>query len=337
MKKLRRRLFILAIIFALLASTGVYMYLRSLDTTVDQVEEETFIVLIATQDIPARIKIDENMIREIEVTYNPETESFYNKREDIIGKYVLTKIYAESRFHKDSIDETLDSDLSLKISGNMRAVSLGINGNSGIANLVKPGDFVDVVVYLPELKENQIVVRPDIVKIILQNLEVLAVDQDLTQEEEKVLDDVNAETASDKYYIATLAVPIFEVEKLIFAKDIGMIDLVLRPLEGDFAYVTEGVIWQELLIDDFDRLKDMFPNYEVNSVGEVIVDPNEVKYDKYIYYTVEYGDTLREISMLFYGTEENYILLQQVNNIDDENIISAGMGIRVPVLENRGE
>jgi len=59
MKKLRRRLFILAIIFALLASTGVYMYLRSLDTTVDQVEEETFIVLIATQDIPARIKIDE--------------------------------------------------------------------------------------------------------------------------------------------------------------------------------------------------------------------------------------------------------------------------------------
>jgi len=277
------------------------------------------------------------MIREIEVTYNPETESFYNKREDIIGKYVLTKIYAESRFHKDSIDETLDSDLSLKISGNMRAVSLGINGNSGIANLVKPGDFVDVVVYLPELKENQIVVRPDIVKIILQNLEVLAVEQDLTKEEEKVLDDVNAETASDKYYIATLAVPIFEVEKLIFAKDIGMIDLVLRPLEGDFAYVTEGVIWQELLIDDFDRLKDMFTNYEVNSVGEVIVDPNEVKYDKYIYYTVEYGDTLREISMLFYGTEENYILLQQVNNIDDENIISAGMGIRVPVLENRGE
>lgn len=337
MKKLRRRLFILAIIFALLASTGVYMYLRSLDTTVDQVEEETFIVLIATQDIPARIKIDENMIREIEVTYNPETESFYNKREDIIGKYVLTKIYAESRFHKDSIDETLDSDLSLKISGNMRAVSLGISGESGVANLIKPGDFVDVVVFLPELSGQDVIARPDIVKMLLQNIEVLAVDQDLTQEEESQLDDVATESKSDQYYIATLAVPVFEVEKLILAKDIGMIDLVLRPLEGDFAYVTEGVIWQELLIDDFDRLKDMFPNYEVNSVGEVIVDPNEVKYDKYIYYTVEYGDTLREISMLFYGTEENYILLQQVNNIDDENIISAGMGIRVPVLENRGE
>ncbi|MCH4890438.1 Flp pilus assembly protein CpaB [Acidaminobacter sp. JC074] len=337
MKKLRRRLFILAIIFALLASAGVYMYLESLDTSVDVEEEETFVVLVATQDIPARLKIDETMIKEIEVTYNPETESFYNRKEDIIGKYVLTKIYAESRFHKDSIDVTLESDLSLKISGNMRAVSLGISGNSGIANLVKPGDYVDVVVYLPKLTEQQVVVRPDIAKIILQNVEVLAVDQDLTQEVESELEEVAVDTASTQYYIATLAVPVFEVEKLVLAKDVGLIDLVLRPLEGDFAYTTEGVIWQELLLDDFDRLKDMFPNYEVNSVGEVIIDPNEVKYDKYVYYTVEYGDTLREISLLFYGTEENYILLQQVNNIKDENIISAGMGIRVPVLENRGE
>jgi pilus assembly protein CpaB len=332
MKKLRRRLFLLAIIFAMLASGGVYMYLRSLDDT-PVVEEETYTILVASRDIPARTVIEEDMISEVQVPFKSESSQFYNDYSDIVGKYVVTKIYAEAQFHKDNLDDGLDEELSLKISGNMRAVSLGVGGNSGIANLIKPGDFVDVVVYLPEIKENQVVVRPDIAKMILQNVEVLSIDQDLTPEEEEVVGDVEVEDTAQKFFIATLAVPVFEVEKLVLAKDIGMIDLVLRPLEGDYVYPTEGIIWQELLLDDFDRLKDMFPNYEVNSVGEVIVDPDEVTYDKYIYYTVEYGDTLKEISMLFYGTEDNYLLLKQVNNILDEDVISAGMGLKIPVLE----
>ncbi len=336
MKKLRRRLFILAIIFALISSAGVYVYLKSLDETPEVEESKTYIILVAAQDIPARVKIEEDMIKEVEVTFEPTSEKFYNDFTDLLGKYVKTKIYEDSQFHKDNLDLSLEEELSLKISGNMRAVSVGISGNSGVANLVKPGDFVDIVVYLPQLSENSVVLRPDIVKILLQNVEVLAVDQDLTSEVETTLEDV--ETSSDdrsqKFYIATLSVPVFEVERLILAKDIGMIDLVLRPIEGDYIYATNGVIWQELLLDDFDRLKDMFPNYEVNSVGEVYIDPNEVTYDKYVYYTVEFGDTLREISLLFYGTEENYLLLQQVNNISDENVISAGMGLKVPVLDN---
>lgn len=338
MKKLRRRLFILSIIFALIASGGVYLYLRSLDDTPVVEEEKTYTILVASQDIPARVTITEEMIKEVEITFEPSSEKFYNDYSDLIGKYVKTQIYEDSQFHIDNLDVSLEQELSLKISGNMRAVSLGINGNSGIANLVKPGDRVDVVVYLPQLTENSVVIRPDIVKLLLQNVEILAIDQDLTAEEEAPLEGVeDVDDPSQNFYIATVAVPVFDVEKLILAKDIGMIDLVLRPLEGDYAYVTNGVIWQELLLDDFDQLKDMFPNYQVDTVGQVIIDPNEVTYDKYVYYTVEYGDTLREISMLFYGTEENYVLLQQVNNISDENVISAGMGIKVPVLDNWGD
>lgn len=336
MKKLRRRLFILAIIFALIASGGVYVYLRSLDDTPVVEEEKTYTILVASTDIPARVTITEDMVKEVEITFEPSSEKFYNDYSDLLGKYVKTKIYEDSQFHKDNLDASLEQELSLKISGNMRAVSLGISGNSGIANLVKPGDRVDVVVYLPQLTENSVVIRPDIVKLLLQNVEVLAIDQDLTPEEEAPLEGVETDVddASQKFYIATVAVPVFDVEKLILAKDIGQIDLVLRPLEGDYAYVTNGVIWQELLLDDFNQIKDMFPNYQVDSVGAAIIDPNEVIYDKYVYYTVEYGDTLREISLLFYGTEDNYLLLQQVNNISDENVISAGMGLKVPVLDN---
>lgn len=337
MKKLRRRLFILAIMFAMLSSAGAYVYLQSLDDRPVVEKEKTYTILVASRDIPARSKVTEDMIVEVELPFESESSQFYNDREDILGKYVSTKIYAEAQFHKDNLDAGLEEELSLKISGNMRAVSLGIAGNSGVANLLKPGDRVDVVVFLPELKQDQILVRPDIVKMILQNIEVLAIDQDLTAESDELIGDVDVDDESQKFYIATLAVPVYDVETLILAKGIGMLDLVLRPLEGDFIYTSEGVIWQQLLLDDFDRLKDMFPNYSVNSVGEVYVDPNEVEYERYVYYTVEYGDTLREVSMLFYGTEEHYLLLQQVNNIDDENVITAGMGLKVPMLEDRGE
>ena len=334
MKKMRRRLFILAIIFALLSASGIYLYLKSLDDRPVVEEKRTYTILVAATDIPARVIVDENMVKEVVINFDPSSEMFFNTKEDIIGKYVMSKIYQDSQFHVENLDISLNDDLSLKLRGNMRAVSIGVTGNAGGANLIKPGDRVDVVVYLPKITENSVVVRPDIVKVIMQNVEVLAVDQDLTTEAEELVEDAAVENASAKMFIATLAVPIFEVETLIMAKDVGTVDLVLRPLEGDFIYATRGVIWQDLLLDDFDRIKDMFPNYEVDSVGEVYVDPNEVTYEKYIYYTVAEGDTLREISLLFYGTEESYLLLQQVNNIDDEDVISAGMGLKVPVLDN---
>lgn len=336
MKKLRRRLFILAILFAMLSSGGVYVYLRSLDDT-PVVEEKTYTILVASRDIPARTKIEKSMITEVQLPYESESKQFYNDKDDIIGKYVKTKIYGDEQFHVDNLDSGLEDELSLKITGNMRALSIGVSGQTGIANLIKPGDRVDIVVYLPEIKEGQIVVRPDIVKMIMQNVEILAVDQDLTAEVDEGFEGADIQKTSQDFYIATLAVPVHEVETIILAKGIGVLDLVLRPLEGDFVYDTEGMIWQEILVDDFDRLKDMFPNYEVNSIGEVLIDPDRVEYEKYVYYTVEQGDTLREISMLFYGSEENYLLLKQVNNIQDENIISAGMGIKVPVVEDRGE
>lgn len=332
MKKLRRRLFLLAIIFALLTAGAVYVYLNSLDDR-PEVEITTYQILVATMDIPARAIITPDMIGVVEVAYSPNSERFLQSAEDLIGKYVVTKIYRESQFHKDSVSENLESDITLKITGNMRAVSLMVTGSSGISNLIKPGDRVDVAVYLPEISENNVIIRPDIVKIIMQNVEVLAVDQDLTVEVEEPLGEDTNVPNSGGSYITTLAVPIQDVETLILAKDIGLIDLVLRPLEGDYVYPTDGIIWQELLLDDFDQIKDMFPSYVVKSIGESYVDPNEVTYDKYIYYTVEYGDTLREISLLFYGTEENYLLIQQVNNIDDENVISSGMGLKIPVLD----
>ena len=332
MEKTRRRLLLLAFILAILGSLSVYLYLESLDTRPEVEEIKTYSALVAKMDIPPRTTITETMVEIIETYDQQDDKLFFIEANQVIGQKSSNQLYKGAPFPKEAFQPLEKLPLNLKISGNMRAVSIGVSGQSGVANLIQPGDRVDVMVFLPEIKENQVVVRQDIVKMILQNVEVLAVDGYLNSEDYEEGVSIQGDFNSSQMYLATLSVPVHEVEKLILAKDLGMIDLALRPLEGDYIYATEGVIWQELLIDDFNKMKDMYPNYEVNSVGKVAIDSDAVDYDEYIYYTVKYGDTLRSISQLFYGTEENYTLLKQVNRIEDENLISAGMGLKVPIL-----
>lgn len=333
MKKMRRRLFIFSIIFAMLSAGAAYLYLESLDDT-PEVVVESYTILVAAKNIPARTLITEEMIRAVDVPFESKSELFSNEYEDIVGKYARSEIFKDSQFHIDGLMLGKEEELSIKISGNMRAVSVPVNGKTGVANLIKPGDRVDIVIFLPAVSENETVLRPDIARMFMQNVEVLAIGSDLTTESDSLIE--NSEDKSQSTYLATLAVAVQDVEKIVLAKDIGLLDLVLRPIEGDFVYDSDGAIWQEFFLDDFNYLKDMFPNYEVNTVGKVNLNPEEYEYEKYVYYTVRYGDTLKSISMLFYENEEDYILLKEVNNINDENIISAGMGLRIPMLEDRG-
>jgi pilus assembly protein CpaB len=204
-------------------------------------------------------------------------------------------------------------------------MSIFVNGESGVSDLIKVGDYVDVIVFLPEIKEAERIVRPDLVKMILQNIEVLAIDKNVYRKE--------TEREIPPTHLVTLSVPVFEVEKLALAEDIGNIKLALRPLEGDYLHETEGTIWQEIVLDDFYRMKDLFPQYEVRPVPGTKINTDDYQYEKYYYYTVMHGDTLMKISEKFYGDPEKYILIQQVNRIEDGDEIITGTGIKIPVLK----
>lgn len=333
MEKTRRRLLLLSLVLAILASGAIYLYLQSLDTRPELETVEVYQILVAKTNIPARTVVSKEMLELVQGLDKPDQSLFYTDMSQVIGQMATQALYKGGPLSKQAFLQEDDLPLNLRITGNMRAVSVGVSGVNGVANLVQPGDRVDVIVYLPEIKENQVVIRPDIVKILMQNVEVLAIDSQLDTYDYEEAIAIDETYESSKMYLATLSLPIHEVEELVLAKDIGTIDLILRPLEGDYIYDTEGVIWQELLLDDYDKLKDMFPNYGVNSVGKVAIDEDAFSYDEYIYYTVKYGDTLRSISLLFYENEDMYQLIKQVNRILDENMISAGMGLKIPLIE----
>lgn len=323
MKNITKNLFVISFVLAIIASITAFIYLKSFDKGNKDIGTTT--IIVASQNIPSRTVIVEEMIREVSVSEDIAYGNFITDKTEIIGSYSKEAIFQGERFHKEKFLNQVD-ELSMRIKGNNRAISVNVPGDAGVADLIKSGDYVDIMVYLPEVKENGRIVRQHIAKIMLQNLEVLAIDKQMNRDYNGL-----AESEVPQSLHVTLSVPVNDIEKIVLAEDIGQLKLALRPLDGDYIHTSDGTIWQELLLDDNYQMKDMFPQYEVKSLPKSIVN-GEYTYDKYYYYTIKHGDTLRKISTNFYGDANKYDLIKQVNRIDDEDEIIAGTGIKIPVL-----
>lgn len=324
MKNTGKRLILVSFILAVVSSIFIFIYLQSLKTPDIEVNERT--ILVATETIPPRTVIDKKMVKEMQVPENAIFKDYIVDSSKIVGKFTKEIILKDEGFHKDKLINGLDNELSLKIEGNNRGISINVNGSTGVSDLIKQGDFVDVIVYLSEKKDGQKIIRPDLSTILLQNIQVLAVDKSLNRDgEQRVEVPIN--------YLVTLSVPIFDIEKLTLAEDIGTLKLVLRPIKPDYIHKTDGATWQELIMDDSKEMKNLFPEYKSKTSEENKVNISNYKYDKYVYYTIKQGDTLRKISTAFYGVADKYTLIQQANGIYEQNLIKAGTGIKIPVLE----
>ncbi len=314
MKNTGKRLILVSFILAVVSSIFIFIYLQSLKTPNIAVKEIT--ILVATETIAARTVIDKKMVKEIQVPENLIFKDYISESSNIVGKYTKEIILKDEGFHKDKLINELNNELSFKIEGNNRGISINVNGSTGVSDLIKQGDFVDIVVYLTEKKDSQKIIRPDLSRILLQNIQVLAIDKSLNRDDAQT-----QRVASPTNYLVTLSVPIFDIEKLTLAEDIGTLKLVLRPLSPDYIQKTEGATWQDLV-----------PEYKTKPVADK-VNVSDNKYDKYTYYVIKQGETLRKISTAFYGDPAKYLLIKQANGIYDENLIKAGTGIKIPVLE----
>lgn len=314
MKKVGKQLILISFFLAVIASAVLFIYLNSLNNSKNlKIASKKITVLVAAQAIPARTKIDKKMIAEVQVTDDDIFKGCIKKSSLVIGKYTKESMSKNEVFYKEKLFSSDGTEFSLNIQADHRAISLNVTGDSAVSYLLKPQDYVDIIAYLPEKKDAQKVIRPETAKLILQNIEVLAIDSQSTR-------DVKQPDKMPNNFLITLSVPTSDIEKIVLAEDIGNLKLALRPLNSEDDAITEGATWEQLLN----------VNTSEENASEENKNSDDISNAEDIQYTVKKGDTLKSISEAFYGDPDKYPLIKEANNIEDEDLILIGEIIIIP-------
>jgi len=318
-KGIGQKLILISFGLAVIAAGVVFAYLQSLKESEVQIKETT--ILVAADTIPPGTLITRQMIKQIQIPDNSILIDYIDDSSEIIGKYTKETILKNEGFHIDKLIGKDEGELRLRIDSTHRAVSINVTGDSGVSDLIKPGDSVDIVVFFAEIKDGQKVIRPELSKIILQNIKLLAIDKQLNRDCTLAESKENEEIPEK--FLVTLSVTTTELEKLVLAENIGILKLALRPLNNDDMDETKGATWEELTAELKNR-GEFSQEDNLKSNGE--------NSNKFINYKVKPGDTLRKISREFYGDWKKYTIIKKANNIQDENLIITGQVIKIPEI-----
>lgn len=241
MQVLNKKVLIVTIILAIITTYLSYYYLQSIKTKNEIMESK--IILVASQDIPARQKITGEMLQEVTVPEDSYTTQSIQDKEQIIGKYSKDKILKGEVIPSQRILEDHKKELALRIPEGKRAVSFSMDQFMGVSDLIRTGDYVDIFVKLSggseKINGREIIYKP-VTKLLLQRVPVLAIDKQMNRQEGDRLE-------TPGQYAMTFALSIEESEKLIMAEEVGTLKLALRPLEEEKSYNTQGVIMDDLM------------------------------------------------------------------------------------------
>lgn len=152
---------------------------------------ETPQVVIATSKIPFAQKIDRNQIEVVAWPPGRVPEGTFSKKEDVEGKIAKQTIIPNEPVLRDrivAIDQIKGSILAAFIAPNKRAVSVRVNDVTGVSGFVLPGNQVDVIE----------AVKGKGSRILLENLKVLAVDQEADKDKPAVVKTVTLEVTPEQ-------------------------------------------------------------------------------------------------------------------------------------------
>ena len=102
-----------------------------------------------------------------------------------------------------------------------RAISIKVDAETGVAGLIKPGDYVDVL--LTQVSANADVARRALSETLLQNVRIIAIDQEVVQG-----GGANNATAAKVAQTVSLQLAPEQVKRVAVAKNLGALSLAMR-------------------------------------------------------------------------------------------------------------
>lgn len=222
-----RGLVVIALILSVVMAALVYSYLNNLAART--VVKEGVPVVVAKVDIPPKTRVTAEMVRISMVPAEYLQPGAMVELTKVVGVIAREQVLTgEQVTQRRLLLEAKSAGLSGLIPRDKRAVSVAVTEVSGVAGLVKPGDYVDVIVTF-----DTNTVGEHVSQIFLQNIRVLAANR----ETEAVTGESGKKEAS-KMMTVTLAVSPAEATRLAVADEKGKIRLAMRP------YIPEDGIVQ---------------------------------------------------------------------------------------------
>ena len=185
-------------------------------------------VVVAAVDIPYGVKIEAFQIKVIDWPNDSVPSSTYTSKDQVIDKVSRNDFYTDEPIsEKRMLVHTAGSTLSTLIDKEYRAIAIRVDDVVGVAGFILPGNNVDILATKMDKDLNQSVTQTK-----LQNIRVLAVDQDDSHEKDKPAI-VRA---------VTLQLKPQEAEVMVQAMREGTIQLTLRnPNDNQLVKIQDKV------------------------------------------------------------------------------------------------
>ncbi|MGE1062718.1 Flp pilus assembly protein CpaB [Megasphaera paucivorans] len=225
-----RKLVFLAFILSVIVASIIYIILTGFLTPRQEgaVVPQYQNVVVAAVDIPERTRITKDMLKTINVPKDVVSQDAVHTIGDAVGKAAAVRIMKEDIITGQKL--TGGNGFSGTIPDNMRAITIPINDLTGVAGLVKPGDYVDIFM----ISTNKAYKNAVYGKLILQNVLLLAVNtsfnnvQGTDAKDAKDNKDKQQQPAG-KLGMVTIAVQPSDVMRVQGALQEGILYLALRP------------------------------------------------------------------------------------------------------------
>ena len=220
---------LLAGLAAMLASVMVYSALKRREADVRNAMSHNVEVVVAAMDLPLGTKIELGEVKTARWSADSLPEGAYTDSKQVIGSYVKNSLVANEPIVQAKLftgDKTAGV-MPLLIPFGMRAVSVPVDEVSDVAGFVLPHTRVDVLVATQEGSGGG---DKAFSKVILQNVEVLAVAQEVEQKKDE----------PQIVKVVTLLVTPQESERLALASHSGTLRLAMRNYNDNKIVLTSG-------------------------------------------------------------------------------------------------
>src|SRR5579859_6003601 len=217
---------------ALVAAMVVYSALKKREAEVQEAKLQSVEIVVAAHALGIGTKLDASSVRSVRWSRDSMPPGAFTDPSAVINKYTKTSFVENQPIVADWLfsGDKNAGVLPLLIPTGMRALSVPVDEVSDIAGFVLPHAHVDVLVSATNGDK-------PLTKIVLQDVEVLAIAQDIEQVNDK----------PQPVHVVTMLVTPDQAERLTLASGQGGLRLALRNYEDKNVVATNGITVAQLL------------------------------------------------------------------------------------------